>query len=146
MCCWKAQIGDWWFWWPLAQHNLGSNSEKEKKVDLFAQCKDVLQMRNSSSGIIQKLLPPKKAATVCSSAAPYLQLQRKSDRNEGINIQHIKCKCIYYWEFFVKRHDLQLMDVVIFDIDVKVVLLQEAVHTGLQPADVLFHLVVIHSW
>lgn len=43
------------------------------------------------------------------------------------------------------RYDLQLMDVVIFDVDVEVVLLQEAVDTGLKPADVLLHLVVVHS-
>lgn len=43
-------------------------------------------------------------------------------------------------------HDLQLVDVVVFDVDVKVVLLQQAVHTGLQPADVLLHLVIVHSW
>lgn len=41
-------------------------------------------------------------------------------------------------------HDSQLMDVVIFDVDVEVVLLQEAVHTGLELADVLLHLVVVH--
>lgn len=35
------------------------------------------------------------------------------------------------------------MDVVIFDVDVEVVLLQEAVHAGLKPADVLLHLVIV---
>lgn len=38
------------------------------------------------------------------------------------------------------------MDVVIFDVDVEAVLLQQAVHTQLQFADVFLHLVVIHSW
>lgn len=38
------------------------------------------------------------------------------------------------------------MDVVVFDVDVKVVLMQEAVYTGLKPADVLLHLVIVHSW
>ena len=42
--------------------------------------------------------------------------------------------------------DLQLMDVIIFDVDVEAVLLQQAVHTELQFADVILHLVVINSW
>lgn len=38
------------------------------------------------------------------------------------------------------------MDVVIFYVDIEVVLLQQAVHTQLQLADVFLHLVVIHSF
>lgn len=38
------------------------------------------------------------------------------------------------------------MDVIVLDVDIEVVLLQEAVHTELQLADVLLHLVVINPW
>ena len=38
------------------------------------------------------------------------------------------------------------MDVIVFDIDVEAVLLQQVVHTELQLADVVLHLVVINSW
>jgi len=41
--------------------------------------------------------------------------------------------------------DLQLVHVVVFDVDIEAVLLQQAVHAQFQFADVLFHLVVIHS-
>jgi len=44
------------------------------------------------------------------------------------------------------RGNSQLVDVVIFDVDAEVVLLEQRGHTQLQLADVLLHLVVIHAW
>lgn len=39
--------------------------------------------------------------------------------------------------------DLQLVNVIVFDVDIEAVLLQQTVHTELQSADVLLHLVVV---
>lgn len=44
-----------------------------------------------------------------------------------------------------KRTHSQLVDVIVFDDDVEVVLLQQAGDTQLQLADVLLHLVVVNS-
>lgn len=54
--------------------------------------------------------------------------------------------CIFRGATFAGCCDSQLVDVVVFDVDVQVVLLQEAVHAGLELADVLLHLVVVHAW
>lgn len=71
---------------------------------------------------------------------------RRIDSCRGIQTEMKGVKVIFCicGASLVVCHDSQLMDVVIFDVDVEVVLLQEAVHTGLELADVLLHLVVVH--
>lgn len=96
---------------------------------------------HSVSETASKTLPPKKAATVCGSAAPYRQLRGGEERDcqkmcsTPVTPTGRACGC---------QH-LQLMDVVVFDVDVEVALLQQAVHADLQLADVFLHLVVINS-
>lgn len=70
-------------------------------------------------------LPPRNAAIMCGSAAPYRQLRvsKRAENNWARSLSitltgQAECDC-----------DLQLMDVIIFNVDIEVVLLQQAVHT-----------------
>lgn len=85
-------------------------------------------------------VPPKNAATVCGSAAPYRQLKVKKGGEHQSIIWQLKSA------LRSSNQDLQLVDIIVFDVDVEVVLLQQAVYAEFQFADVLLDLVVINTW
>lgn len=75
------------------------------------------------SQISEMFLPPRNAATVCGSAAPYRQLwvSKRTENNSACSFFSLpgEAEC---------DRDLQLMDVIIFNVHIEVVFLQQAVH------------------
>lgn len=70
-------------------------------------------------------LPPRNAATMCGSAAPYRQLWVSKGQK---TIECVFLSITLTGEAKCER-DLQLMDVIIFNVDIEVVFLQQAVDT-----------------
>lgn len=71
------------------------------------------------------LLPPKNEATMWGSAAPYRQLRvnRETEKDWARSLSFTLT------DESQRDRDLQLMDVIIFNVDIEVVFLQQAVHT-----------------
>lgn len=82
---------------------------------------------------------------MCGSAAPYRQLRVTKRLQEEEN-EYSSGTVFSLLSKVWSDGDLQLMDVVVFDVDVEAVLLQQAVYTQLQFADVVFNLVVVNPW